>query len=99
MARRRCQSFLSSISRADRTKSEGLLLESLTCHLHGQEVYLHSWVVADARYVERSLLSCNSSGSFPRIDLYMRRPKKENYRLDRLLKRKAEEGVMVYVIV
>ncbi len=29
----------------------------------------------------------------------MRRPAKESYRLDRLLKRKAEEGVMVYVIV
>ena len=34
-----------------------------------------------------------------RVDLYMRRPRKESYRLDRLLKRKAEEGVMVYVIV
>lgn len=33
----------------NRTQSEGLLLEPLTCDLHGQEVYLHSWVVANAR--------------------------------------------------
>ena len=30
-------------------QSEGLLLEPLTCDLHGQEVYLHSWVVAITR--------------------------------------------------
>lgn len=34
----------------DRTQSEGLLLEPLTCDLYGQEVHPHSWVVANARY-------------------------------------------------
>ncbi|KAF8610545.1 phospholipase D [Ceratobasidium sp. AG-I] len=32
-------------------------------------------------------------------ELYLRRPGKEQYRLDRLLKRKAEEGVKIFVIL
>lgn len=32
-------------------------------------------------------------------ELYLRRPGKESYRLDKLLKRKAQEGVMIYVIL
>lgn len=32
-------------------------------------------------------------------ELQLRRPGKENYRLDRLLKRKAQEGVMIYVVL
>jgi hypothetical protein len=33
------------------------------------------------------------------IELEMRRPNKERYRLDRLLERKAKEGVKIYVII
>jgi phosphatidylserine/phosphatidylglycerophosphate/cardiolipin synthase-like enzyme len=32
-------------------------------------------------------------------ELEMRRPNKERYRLDRLLERKAKEGVKIYVIL
>lgn len=32
-------------------------------------------------------------------ELYMRRPTQDKYRLDNILKKKAEEGVMIYVIV
>lgn len=32
-------------------------------------------------------------------ELQMRRPNKERYRLDRLLERKAKEGVMIYIIL
>lgn len=32
-------------------------------------------------------------------ELYMRRPTQEKYRLDNILKKKAEEGVQIYVIV
>lgn len=48
MARRWGQSFPTSIPHTDRAQSEGLLLEPFTCDLYGQEVYLHSWVVANA---------------------------------------------------
>jgi phospholipase D1/2 len=33
------------------------------------------------------------------IELEMRRPNKERYRLDKLLERKAKEGVKIYVII
>lgn len=33
------------------------------------------------------------------IELQMRRPNKDKYRLDRLLERKAKEGVKIYVIL
>ena len=33
------------------------------------------------------------------IELEMRRPNKERYRLDKLLERKAKEGVKIYVIL
>ena len=33
------------------------------------------------------------------LELQMRRPHKERYRLDRLLQKKAEEGVMIYIIL
>lgn len=32
-------------------------------------------------------------------ELYMRRPSQEKYRLDNILKKKASEGVKIYVIV
>ena len=35
----------------------------------------------------------------PRVELQMRRPNKEKYRLDKLLERKAREGVKIYVIL
>ena len=33
------------------------------------------------------------------LELQMRRPLKEQYRLDRLLERKAKEGVKIYIIL
>lgn len=33
------------------------------------------------------------------VELQMRRPNKDRYRLDRLLERKAKEGVKIYVIL
>ena len=33
------------------------------------------------------------------LELLLRRPGKERYRLDRLLERKAKEGVKIYVIL
>jgi phosphatidylserine/phosphatidylglycerophosphate/cardiolipin synthase-like enzyme len=33
------------------------------------------------------------------LELYLRRPGKESYRMDNLLKRKAQEGVKIYVIL
>lgn len=47
----------------------------------------------------RELLLIVILGYSSSIELLMRRPDKERYRLDHLLERKAKEGVKIYVIL
>jgi hypothetical protein len=46
-----------------------------------------------------SYSSCPYQTYSSSLELHLRRPHKESYRLDKLLKRKAQEGVMIYVIL
>ena len=85
-----------------------LLLEPLPCDSPRKGEHIHSRLVAVSRYVFPCVaywfscpLSENSNRMLirPMIELEMRRPNKERYRLDRLLERKAKEGVKIYVIL
>jgi phosphatidylserine/phosphatidylglycerophosphate/cardiolipin synthase-like enzyme len=75
----------------------GLLLESLPCDFARKRNHLHPRLVAVPWYCIRSLRPILRLTLFS--ELQMRRPNKDRYRLDRLLARKAKEGVMVYIIL
>lgn len=57
-------------------------------------IYIHDWWLSPGRL----LLQTNTVSDFS-TELQLRRPNKEKYRLDKLLERKAREGVKIYVIL
>jgi len=61
----------------------------------GEDIYPRLVVVS--WYVTSAFISIRRLRLFS--ELYLRRPGKEAFRLDKILKRKAEEGVKVFVIL
>ena len=60
-------------------------------------IYIHDWWLSPGMILLSPLpIQTDTHGL---EELQMRRPHKERYRLDKLLKRKAEEGVKIYVIL
>ena len=55
--------------------------------------------MAESRYATTFSFFLDETVTHGLEELQMRRPHKERYRLDKLLKRKAEEGVKIYVIL
>ncbi|GAB1517613.1 Phospholipase D1 [Rhizoctonia solani] len=62
-----------------------------------ERIYIHDWWLSPGAFLLNlvGLLDIDMI----RLELYLRRPGKEQFRLDRLLKRKAEEGVKIFVIL
>ena len=62
-----------------------------------ESIYIHDWWLSPGQLPssDTSRRCANSR----RIELLMRRPNKDHYSLERLLDRKAEEGVKIYVIL
>ena len=56
----------------------------LNCIYIALHIFFYAFVDTDPRNV---------------VELLMRRPSKDKYRLDRLLERKAKEGVKIYIIL
>ncbi|CCA76658.1 probable SPO14-phospholipase D [Serendipita indica DSM 11827] len=67
---------------------------SRAIQLAKKSIYIHDWWLSPGTYDLLYQLCLMF-----RPELYLRRPGKESYRLDKLLKRKAQEGVMIYVIL
>ena len=58
-----------------------------------------AWLDLESRYTTSTSFFLDETDTHGLEELQMRRPHKERYRLDKLLKRKAEEGVKIYVIL
>lgn len=86
----------------------GYNLTCLTERLHVEPVssdppcsraYLYPRLVVIAGYAQFFHSYLNQINYLSIVELQMRRPQKERYRLDKLLERKAKEGVKIYVIL
>ena len=62
-------------------------------------IYIHDWWLSPGKLSLVFLCSGVEVAQRLRAELALRRPHMEKYRLDRLLERKAKEGVKVYVIL
>lgn len=62
-----------------------------------ETIYIHDWWLSPGTCV--FVVIHPLERSFAILELQMRRPAKPNYRLDRLLERKAKEGVKIFVII
>ena len=61
-----------------------------------ESIYIHDWWLSPGVHHRYVLLACVLTYS---SELQLRRPGMDKYRLDRLLERKAKEGVKIYVIL
>jgi phospholipase D1/2 len=62
-----------------------------------ETILIHDWWLSPGEILQ---LSCHQ-GNLPirNVELQLRRPNKARYRLDRLLEKKAKEGVKIYIIL
>jgi phospholipase D1/2 len=62
-----------------------------------ETIYIHDWWLSPGE--ECNFAVVLASLTYGQPELQLRRPNKDKYRLDRLLERKAKEGVKVFIIV
>lgn len=60
-----------------------------------ESIYIHNWWLSPGMLVTLRIVFFN----LPTAELQLRRPSKDKYRLDRILERKASQGVKIYVIL
>ena len=63
-----------------------------------ETIQIHDWWLSPGMLPFLVLVHCRFI-HFPFLELQMRRPHKDKYRLDNLLEMKAREGVKIYIIL
>ena len=64
-----------------------------------ERIYIHDWWLSPGELFSSSFFFDFRLKLLGFVELQMRRPGMEKYRLDRLLQRKAREGVKVFIIL